>query len=103
MLASAAAVMAATVFLIILFKWLCPKPKVSNAHLRGRRFRTAKEVEAFLRRHRTTDDPGLQIGNHCFPSRLACGYFAIVGATGSGKTLLQRLLLQSALPSVGRG
>ena len=43
------------------------------------------------------------LGYRGFPERLASGHFAFIGATGSGKTLLQRLLLQSALPEIGRG
>lgn len=45
----------------------------------------------------------LQLGRRRVPGRLATGHFAFVGATGSGKTLLQRLLMQSVLPTLGAG
>lgn len=46
---------------------------------------------------------GFRLGRHPLPNRLAYGHIAIVGATGSGKTLLQRLLMQSVLPRIGQG
>lgn len=76
---------------------------ISTAHLRGRALNTPKRVRGLLSEHLAPDDPGLQFGRHRLPSRLATGHMAVIGATGSGKTLLQRLLMQSALPLIGRG
>ncbi|MFO1459312.1 MAG: type IV secretion system DNA-binding domain-containing protein [Verrucomicrobiota bacterium] len=74
---------------------------VWSAHLRGRLLRTAEEAAAILSTAAT--GPTLQIGRLRFPIRVAGGHFAFVGATGSGKTMLQRLLMQSVLPEVGQG
>ncbi|MCI0538267.1 MAG: type IV secretion system DNA-binding domain-containing protein [Verrucomicrobiales bacterium] len=77
--------------------------KVASAHWRGRCLRTARDAEFALDRRRQASDPGLQLGQHRLPSTAASSHLAFVGATGSGKTLLQRLLMQSALPLVGSG
>jgi type IV secretory pathway TraG/TraD family ATPase VirD4 len=103
MLLNAPVAIAAAIFFIFFFRWLAVKPKVSHVHLRGRKLRGAKEIGSVLLHARTKQDPGIRVGDRIFPSRLACGHFAVVGATGSGKTLIQRLLLQSALPMIGQG
>ena len=46
-------------------------------------------------------DPGVQWGPLRLPSKSACLHFCAVGAPGSGKTVLLRLLMQSVLPLVG--
>ena len=74
---------------------------VSVRHLRGRSLKTAAEVRASLAGKSLAH--GIQVGMHLLPHRVAYGHFAIVGATGSGKTLLQRLLMQSVLPRIGTG
>ncbi len=106
MLPNAPAAIAAVIFFIVLFRRLAARPKVAHVHLRGRKLRNPKEIESVLLgggTFRTGQDSGIQLGDRLFPSRLASGHFAVVGATGSGKTLIQRLLLQSALPLIGRG
>ncbi|MCI0534447.1 MAG: type IV secretion system DNA-binding domain-containing protein [Verrucomicrobiales bacterium] len=77
--------------------------KVASSHWRGRRLRSPGEAAAALQRRRTSSDPGLQVGQYRLPSDSAYSHLAYVGATGSGKTLLQRLLMQSVLPLIGRG
>ncbi len=94
---------AAAFFFIVFFRRLAAKPKVAHVHLRGRKLSSATEIESILFRTCVDHDPGIRLGDRTFPSRTACGHFAIVGATGSGKTIIQRLLLQSALPWIGRG
>ncbi|MBN9693292.1 MAG: type IV secretion system DNA-binding domain-containing protein [Verrucomicrobia bacterium] len=74
---------------------------ISSAHLRGRFLRQASEVEGNLKAE--IEGIGLRFGRFQFPARAAHGHFACVGATGSGKTMIQRLLMQSVLPGIGRG
>lgn len=76
------------------------RPPVEATHFRGRALADPARIRPPSGK---SGDPGLQFGRHRLPSRLASGHFAIVGATGSGKTLLQRLLMQSVLPTVGQG
>lgn len=79
------------------------EPKVAGTHWRGRCLRSAREAEALLASHRSTSDPGLPVGQHHLPSTAAYSHFAFAGATGSGKTMLQRVLMQSVLPLIGKG
>ena len=65
--------------------------QVSLRHLRGRSLRTAQQVQEALAD--TSPTQGIRLGPYLLPQRVAYGHFAIVGATGSGKTLLQRLLI----------
>ncbi len=75
---------------------LCrPRRRLSATHLRGRQLASGPQ-----NREPTN---GILLGQHPLPHRAAYGHFAFVGATGSGKTLLQRLLTQSCLPRIGRG
>ena len=60
--------------------------QVSFRHLRGRSLRTAQQVQEALAD--TAPNQGLRLGQYLLPQRAAYGHFAIVGATGSGKTLL---------------
>lgn len=75
--------------------------QVSVRHLRGRALRTTQQVHEALAD--TPPNQGIRLGQYLLPHRAAYGHFAIVGATGSGKTLLQRLLMQSVLPRIGQG
>lgn len=79
--------------------------RISSAHLRGRTLRGSREVQSHLAHTQGADraEAGLQFGQVMLPARIATGHFAFVGATGSGKTLLQRLLMQSVLPQVQSG
>lgn len=77
------------------------RSQVSFHHLRGRALRTDQQVEEALAH--TPPTQGIRLGRHLLPHRVAYGHFAIVGATGSGKTLLRRLLMQSVLPRIGKG
>ena len=79
------------------------RQKIGTAHLRGRSLRTVREAHAILEQCRADDDAGLQLGRLRVPSECAYSHLALVGATGSGKTLLQRLLMQSVLPRIGEG
>ena len=79
------------------------RQKIATDHLRGRSLRTAREAQASLGSLVSSGDTGLQLGRLRIPSEAACSHLAIVGATGSGKTILQRLLMQSVLPRIGDG
>ena len=79
------------------------RANVATAHLRGRSLRTSREAQTLLDQKLSSRDPGLQLGTLRVPSEAAYSHLALVGATGSGKTLLQRLLLQSVLPRIGQG
>ena len=70
-------------------------------HRRGRTLRSVEQVKEALAD--TVKEYGIRLGLHLLPHRVAYGHFAVVGATGSGKTLLQRLLMQSVLPRIGTG
>jgi hypothetical protein len=48
-------------------------------------------------------EPRIQWGGLQLPERHSNGHFCIFGATGSGKTVTLRLLMQSILPLIGRG
>lgn len=89
-------VLAGAVLVLLLGWWFKTgrrRGRVDRAHLRG--LQLANPTEELK--------GPLALGCRGFPERLASGHFAFIGATGSGKTLLQRLLLQSALPEIGRG
>ncbi len=85
------------------WRWSCLRKPVRQTHLRGCALRPVHEVEPLLHRLRKADDPGLLLGRQLFPSSVATRHLAIIGTTGSGKTLLQRLLMQSALQHLGGG
>lgn len=79
------------------------RQKIATDHLRGRSLHSPREAETALERALPPGDRGLQLGRLRIPSEAANSHLAIVGATGSGKTLLQRLLMQSALSRIGDG
>ena len=90
-----------TLAAVLLRRFRRARVPVSSAHLRGRALRTMAEIEGLLASHAGRE--GVRVGRFQFPCRIATGHFACVGATGSGKTMLQRLLMQSVLPEIGRG
>ncbi len=76
--------------------WNLRRPQLSLRHYRGRTLRDAAQV-----REQFPKTPTAFRWGGCFlPHKVAYGHFAAVGATGSGKTMLQRLFMQSVLPSV---
>ena len=72
-------------------------------HHRGRKLRSYEDALADAKALRAEDDNGLWWGMMKLPSRVATSHFAIVGSTGSGKTISIRLLMQSILPNIGTG
>src|SRR5688572_3743381 len=75
------------------------RPQLSVRHLRGRKLQDVGTVRASF----PTKVNTFRLGSIQLPHCTASGHLAIVGATGSGKTLLQRLLMQSMLPRIGTG
>ena len=47
--------------------------------------------------------PVIRFGMQLHPESFATSHWAAIGATGSGKTVLQRMLMQSVLPEIGLG
>jgi Type IV secretion-system coupling protein DNA-binding domain len=71
-----------------------------EAVLRGRQMRTVGDVKADARWLREDSDEGVSWGGVMVPSRPLPLHFLAVGATGSGKSLLMRLVAQSAFATV---
>ena len=76
---------------------------LGSFHHRGRKLRSYEDALADAKALRAEDDSGLWWGMMKLPSRVATSHFAIVGSTGSGKTISIRLLMQSILPNIGTG
>lgn len=72
-----------------------------NLHIRGRELVTFEEVQRRADAVREWWDHGVFWGGIKLPSEAAPTHFCAVGAPGSGKTILLRLLMQSVLPLVG--
>ena len=72
-------------------------------HQRGRKllsFRDAQKKASQLIRE---GEQIIRWGWLTLPSRIAMTHFAVIGSTGSGKTILIRILMQSVLPDIGKG
>lgn len=76
------------------------RKKVESSHFRGRRLASPKQGGPLTQ---GAGKSGLLIGRTFLPANSAYSHVAVVGATGSGKTIIQRLLMQSTLPLIGRG
>ncbi len=79
--------------------WRLSRPALTVRYFRGRKLHAAEDVKLTL----AALEEGFQFGRCQVPLRVARGHTAIVGATGSGKTILQRLLMQSVLPRIVPG
>jgi type IV secretory pathway TraG/TraD family ATPase VirD4 len=79
--------------------WIMRRPQLALRHLRGRKLQDVEAVRANL----PETNNAFRLGSVLLPYRSAYGHLAFVGATGSGKTILQRLLMQSVLPKVSGG
>ncbi|MBY0514727.1 MAG: type IV secretion system DNA-binding domain-containing protein [Gemmataceae bacterium] len=77
---------------------LLPRPRpLSHRTRRGRQILAPADAEARAGRLRRPNDAGLPWGGIRLPSDAAAAHAAVVGATGSGKTITLRLLMQAAL------
>ncbi|HRI11506.1 MAG TPA: type IV secretion system DNA-binding domain-containing protein [Verrucomicrobiota bacterium] len=74
---------------------------IVSTPIRGRSLRDSRQVLEALSSQ--SSEGFLQLGRCKLPARVATGHFAFIGTTGSGKTMMQRLLMQSVLPQIGRG
>ena len=70
---------------------------------RGKQFLTLGEARNIADKKTATDGPGVYFGWLTVPESQATTHFAIVGATGSGKTLIFRSMMESVLPKIGTG
>ena len=70
-------------------------------HMRGRQIISANQALYHADRLLLRDDFGLTWGGVTLPSTEATTHFCVVGSTGSGKTKILRLLMQSCLPLIG--
>ncbi len=70
---------------------------------RGKSFLSLSEARTISEKKVAVDGPGVQFGWLTVPESQATTHFAVVGATGSGKTLLTRNLMESVLPRIGSG
>jgi hypothetical protein len=89
----------------LVFLWILFPGK--DSHRAGRRMlredelaRAAKELE---RKLEGEEDAALFFAGHWLPFEVATSHFLVMGATNTGKTLIQRMLMQCALKSVGAG
>lgn len=71
--------------------------------LRGSKLKWFWIAHYIAQRAISEDDPGFLFGRLRLPSKLATRHILVSGTTGSGKTLIIRLLMQSVLPSIGTG
>jgi hypothetical protein len=70
---------------------------------RGRALLTLRSAAARAARHARPGESRLPWGGIRLPCSAASAHFAVVGATGSGKTLTLRLLMQAVLPTIRPG
>jgi hypothetical protein len=71
--------------------------------VRGRLLRPWWQAALDLDWLRAEDDPGLTWGGLKVPTPTATLHFAVIGATGSGKSLVQQLLKQDVIPTITPG
>ena len=69
--------------------------------MRGKQLHEAQEVATLSRKPDESDEGALVWGGMALPREAARLHFAVVGVTGSGKTLTLRLLLQSVVARIG--
>jgi len=72
-------------------------------HRRGRGLISFDEAKSIAHAKKRVEDPGILFGLLDLPSKIATTHFLVAGATGSGKTLTLRLLMQSVLRHIGEG
>jgi len=87
------------------FLWILFAAK--DAHLAGPRVlsgaalaRAVKKLDEEIARQK---EPPLFFAGHWVPFKDATSHFLVMGATNTGKTLIQRMLMQSALKTIGEG
>ncbi|MCC7230343.1 MAG: type IV secretion system DNA-binding domain-containing protein, partial [Fimbriimonadaceae bacterium] len=81
---------------------MAEKPVIQHTFLRGRSLLHQGELEDAIASSVPSWDLGFQLGPFRICSDDATKHIAIVGAPGSGKTVLMRLMMQSVLPLVNK-
>ncbi|HQH29101.1 MAG TPA: type IV secretion system DNA-binding domain-containing protein, partial [Oligoflexia bacterium] len=97
-LLSSAFVVLFFVFLLMFFF----SKRISDPHFRGMRLVRYDDARQRAAKLREAEDQGLFWGGIWHPSTAATAHFCIVGATGSGKTISIRLLMQSVLSRINK-
>jgi type IV secretory pathway TraG/TraD family ATPase VirD4 len=72
-------------------------------HQRGRKLISYKKALKLAEQLMEGESEYLYWGGLNLPLSVATTHFAVIGSTGSGKTILIRLLMQSVLPRIGKG
>lgn len=82
-------------------KYLIAVP--DQRHLGGAKLVPLRKVKQIYRKLRSPRDPGFLWGGVQIPAQEACTHFLVSGASGSGKTLTLRLLMQSLFATMNTG
>lgn len=88
--------------LITLVASLCIEIRAARQRRRQRKYRRGRELN---RKHKGASrrKEGLRWGIHWLPESAATQHFLAVGTTGSGKSIVQRLLMKDVLTSISPG
>jgi len=88
------------VFMWILFAAKDPRRVGREMPTRDELARRVKELNQKIAQQK---EPPLFFAGHWLPFDVATSHFLVMGATNTGKTLVQRMLMQSALKTIGEG
>lgn len=84
--------------LITLTTLICYEIRAGRQRRRLRKYQRGRELNRKSTRSKQTT--GLCWGNHWLPESAATQHFLVVGTTGSGKSIVQRLLMKDVLTSI---
>lgn len=88
--------------LMLVCEQLVGSPRLRYRHRRGLQMTPLKQVR-FRLRHWQKQTNTFVLGRFRLPLALANQHILVAGTTGSGKTVLLRLFMQSVFPRIGRG
>src|SRR5512135_1172814 len=88
------------VFMWILFPAKDPRRVGREMPTKDELARKVKELNQKIAQQK---EPPLFFAGHWLPFETATSHFLVMGATNTGKTLVQRMLMQSALKTIGEG
>ena len=77
--------------------------KSRDDHKRGRRLISFSDAKKIAQHYLVANEKTVFWGFLQLPAWVATSHFSVTGATGSGKTIILRLLMQSVLPGITRG
>ncbi|MBW4473941.1 MAG: type IV secretion system DNA-binding domain-containing protein [Stenomitos rutilans HA7619-LM2] len=75
----------------------------NDRHLRGTQLLSVAKTQRYYRGRLTPENPGFLWGGARIPESEAVTHFLVAGASGSGKTVTLRLLMQDILPRITEG